>query len=157
MTLDSCAEKLYSLLEDFPEAGFGEPGTKATRHIYEMLTGNLKEHIMRVLDASAPAQALRKPLISQYGWKNMYLRAFTFWFFFYLSWLWVQFGVRMEGDDLQCMFEIWVYGTLGYRLLDLYLDEKKGDSVQAIAGMWLIGEHEQQLLRYFADIPTSAV
>lgn len=121
------------------------------RQAFSGLSEKLKVEIVEVLQASPLAQGIGTSLIVQYGWKGLYLRSFTFWFSFYVSWIWIQLGERLDPPTLHRVFKIWVLGTIGYRLLDLFLNEGKGSQSGAIAGLWLIDEHEAELRKLFGE------
>ena len=148
-TLSKSVSQLYGALSKLSRLSDREAQLTELRRSFEALSEELKPQILATLKASPPSRETGISLIDQYGWKKLYLRSFTFWYCFYMSWLWTQLGVRLDGAELERMFRIWVYGTLGYRLLDLFLDEARGQGREAIAGLWLIDEHERELREFF--------
>ena len=154
--LNQCIAELYASLSHLSSSRDQETLFGELRHKYEETRNDLKEEILKTLQDCPPARELSESLIHQYGWKELYLRSFTFWFLFYISWLWIQLGIKLEAQKLESIFRVWVFGTFGYRLLDLFLDESKTGDQEAIVGLWLIAEHESGLLDFFGhDVSTA--
>jgi len=150
-TLSESVSDLFSSLSIIGELGNPEAKLDGLRKAFSCLSERLKVEIVEALQMTPPVNSLGEGIVDRYGWKGLYHRSFTFWFSFYVSWIWIQLGKRLDASTLHRVLNVWVLGTIGYRLLDLFLDEGKGSQSEAIAGLWLIDAHEAELRKLFGD------
>jgi len=147
--LDQCVDRMHEGLGRLRVGADDTSQVSFLRAAFRDIMEEIKGEIVASLERSAPSQITGSSLIERHGWKDLYIRSFSFWFMFYVAWMWTQFGVKLRGRDLERLFNVWVHGSFGYRLLDLHLDEASATDQEAIAGLWLIAEHEKGLLDFF--------
>jgi len=155
--LDRCIAKLRLTLPMLGNLEGGQGCLEELQKDIKEIKETLKEEILRVLHDCPPAQEFGQSVIKRYGWEQLWFRSLSFWFLFYLAWLWLKFGYKPESADLERLFKSWVYGSFGYRLIDLFFDESGVDQQEAVIGLWLISEHEFEVLQLFEASPNAVV